>query len=102
VNRTHQDVSRRSVLQGAAAAGLAATAVTALGAAASTAAASTANASTINASAAKTSADAAAPTTSLVVHVRDIKSGDIEVFSGTSQFRVRNRALARQIAQTIH
>jgi hypothetical protein len=35
------------------------------------------------------------------VHVRDIKSGDIEVFSGTTQTRVRDRALAARIAQAI-
>jgi predicted nicotinamide N-methyase len=111
VNKPHQDtthhdsttpaLSRRSVLQTAAGAGLAATAVTALGAAT----ASVANASAANASAAgtSTSAGTTSATTAgpLVVHVRDIKSGDIEVFSGTEQTRVRDRALAARIAQAI-
>jgi hypothetical protein len=96
VSRTHQDdtkpvVSRRSLLQSAAGAGLAATAVATLGAAAVTSTAVTSPAVTGSASA----------TTPLVVHVRDIKSGDIEVFSGTTQTRVRDRALAARIAQAI-
>ena len=37
----------------------------------------------------------------MVVHVRDIKTGDIEVFSGTTQTRVRDRALAARIAKAI-
>jgi nitrous oxide reductase len=101
VNKPHQDttapaLSRRSVLQTAAGAGLAATAVTALGAAT----ASVANASAADTSAA-TAPSAATPAGPLVVHVRDIKSGDIEVFSGTEQTRVRDRALAARIAQAI-
>ena len=34
-----------------------------------------------------------------MVHVRDTRSGDIEVFSGTSQTRVRDRDLAARIAR---
>lgn len=77
------------MLQNAAAAGIAVTAASALGA---IAASSSAHAST------GTHADAAGP---LVVHVRDIKTGDIEVFSGTSQTRVRDRALAARIAKAV-
>jgi hypothetical protein len=101
VNRTQQDtsaqaLSRRSLLQSAAGAGLAATAVATLGTAlSSTAASGTAASSTAVSNAAAT---ATAP---LVVHVRDITTGDIEVFSGTSQTRVRDRALATRIAQAI-
>jgi nitrous oxide reductase len=105
VNRTHQDntspdLSRRSLLQSAAGAGLAATAVTALGAAASVTSAVAASPAPASPAAANSgsSTDATAP---LVVHVRDVKSGDIEVFSGTSQTRVRDRALAARIAQAI-
>jgi hypothetical protein len=36
-----------------------------------------------------------------MVHVRDARAGDIEVFSGTSQTRVRDKDLAARIARTI-
>ena len=36
-----------------------------------------------------------------MVHVRDAKSGDIEVFSGTSKTRLRDKDLAVRIARTI-
>ena len=35
----------------------------------------------------------------IVVHVRDARSGDIEVFSGTSQTRLRDKDLAARIAR---
>jgi len=34
-----------------------------------------------------------------VVHVRDARSGDIEVFAGTSQTRLRDKDLATRIAR---
>jgi predicted nicotinamide N-methyase len=100
VNKTHQDsttpdLSRRSLLQSAAGAGLAVTAAATLGVAAN--AATHTNA----ANAASATPDNAAADRSLVVHVRDIKTGDIEVFSGTNQTRVRDRALAARIAKAI-
>jgi nitrous oxide reductase len=99
VNKPHQDstppeLSRRSLLQSAAGAGLAVTAVTALGAAVGTGIGT----GTVADATAGSHVTAAG---SLVVHVRDIKTGDIEVFSGTSQARVRDRALAARIAQAI-
>ena len=42
-----------------------------------------------------------APAGPIVVHVRDAKSGDIEVFSGTSQTRLRDKDLAARIAAAI-
>jgi len=42
--------------------------------------------------------EAAGPIT---VHVRDAKTGDIEVFSGTSQTRLRDKDLAARIARAI-
>jgi hypothetical protein len=36
-----------------------------------------------------------------MVHVRDARSGDIEVFAGTSQTRLRDKDLAARIARTI-
>ena len=36
-----------------------------------------------------------------MVHVRDAKSGDIEVFSGTNQTSLRDKDLAARIARAI-
>jgi nitrous oxide reductase len=93
-------LSRRSLLQGAATAGAAGLAATALGAAA----ASPALAATGRPSAARgPQRGAGAPGSSgpIVVHVRNAKSGDIEVFSGTSQNRLRDKDLANRIARAI-
>ena len=86
--------SRRRVLLGAAGAGavgLAAAAVASAGPAF-----------------ADTSRTAAAPAQAegetaghIVVHVRNASSGDIEVFSGTSQTRLRDKDLAARIARAI-
>ena len=86
-------LSRRSVLQGVATAGAAGLAATALGAAASPAAAATSHPSPGSGGTAK------ATSGPLVLHVRDARSGDIEVFSGTSQTRLRDKDLAARIAR---
>jgi hypothetical protein len=92
-------VSRRSVIRGAATAGAAGLAVTALGGALSPAAsASTRAASSTGAVA---GGEVKAPAGPIVVHVRNAKSGDIEVFSGTSQTRLRDKDLAARIARSI-
>jgi hypothetical protein len=96
-------ISRRSVLQGAATAGAAGLAATALGGALSPAAA----ASTRTAAGAGASVGTAAaagtrpPAGPIVVHVRNARSGDIEVFSGTSQTRLHDTDLAARIARAI-
>jgi hypothetical protein len=98
-------VSRRSVIRGAATAGAAGLAVTALGGALSPAA----SASTRPAAGQRSTAPAgavapagpAAPAGPIVVHVRNARSGDIEVFSGTSQTRLRDTDLAARIARAI-
>jgi hypothetical protein len=87
-------LSRRSLLHGAAAASAAGLAVTALGAGVSQAA----SASTRPAPA---GSDVKAPAGPIVVHVRDAKSGDIEVFSGTSQTRLRDTDLAARITRAL-
>jgi hypothetical protein len=87
-------LSRRSVLQGAATAGAAGLAVTALGAAVSPATAAT------RPSSPRGGAAKAAPGP-VVVHVRDARSGDIEVFSGTSRTRLRDKDLAVRITRAI-
>jgi len=86
-------MSRRSVLQGAATAGAVGLAATALGAAVSPASAATRPSSPRGA--------ANAASGPLVVHVRNAKSGDIEVFHGTSKTRVRDKDLAARIARAI-
>ena len=95
-------VSRRFVIRGAATAGAAGLAATALGGALSPASA----ASTRPAAGTRPSAPAAggavkASAGPIVVHVRDAKSGDIEVFSGTSQTRLRDTDLAARITRVI-
>ena len=87
-------LSRRSLLQGAATAGAAGLAVTALGAANPALAAT-------NRSSAPSLDLANTPAGPIVVHVRDARSGDLEVFSGTSQTRLHDQDLAARIARAI-
>jgi len=98
-------ISRRSVLQGAATAGAAGLAATALGGALSPAAAASTRAASATGAPSATRApaggDVKAPAGPIVVHVRNAKSGDIEVFSGTSQTRLRDQDLAARIARAI-
>jgi nitrous oxide reductase len=93
-------LSRRSVLRGAAGAGAAGLAVTALGAGTALAATGRPD-STQHADTRDTAANHARPGEPIVVHVRDAASGDIEVFSGTSQSRLKDRDLAARIAGAI-
>ena len=96
-----EGVSRRSVIRGAATAGAAGLAVTALGGALSPAA-SAATRSPAAATRAQAPAHAEGETAGhIVVHVRNASSGDIEVFSGTSQTRLRDKDLAARIARAI-
>jgi nitrous oxide reductase len=91
-------LSRRSMLRGAVAAGAAGLAVTAIGAGPSAAQAATTQPSGSDQHGNSEPATAAGP---LVVHVRDAKTGDIEVFSGTRQTRLRDKDLAARIAAAI-
>ena len=92
-------LSRRSLLQGAATAGAAGLAATAIGAAASPALAATSRPPTPDQS--HGHGEAGAPAGPIMVHVRDARSGDIEVFSGTSQTRLRDADLAARIARAM-
>jgi hypothetical protein len=96
-------LSRRSLLQGAATAGAAGLAVTALGAAASPALAGTRRVPVSGQPGQSSSQQPghAGPADPIVVHVRDARSGDIEVFSGTSQTRLRDQDLAARIARAV-
>ena len=92
-------LSRRSVLQGAATAGAAGLAATAIGATATPALAATSRPSAPGQS--RGHGEAGPPAGPIMVHVRDASSGDIEVFSGTSQTRLRDKDLAARIARAI-
>ena len=92
-------VSRRFVIRGAATAGAAGLAATALGGALSPAASASTRAASSTGAAA--GGEVKAPAGPIVVHVRNAKSGDIEVFSGTSQTRLRDKDLAARIARAI-
>jgi hypothetical protein len=92
-------MSRRSLLQGAATAGAAGLAVTAMGAAAPALAATASGTGT--APAADQAHGHGTATEPIMVHVRDARSGDIEVFAGTSQTRLRDKDLAARIARAI-
>jgi hypothetical protein len=95
-----EGVSRRSVIRGAATAGAAGLAVTALGGALSPAA----HASTrpkAGAGPAGRTGETGETGGPIVVHVRNAKSGDIEVFSGTSQTRLHDTDLAARIVRAL-
>jgi hypothetical protein len=84
------------VLAGAVTAGAAGLAATAMAAAAGPAAAAVTSSSSP-----RRGGEVQAPSGPIVAHVRDVRSGDIEVFSGTSQTRLRDAGLAARIARTI-
>jgi hypothetical protein len=98
-------LSRRSLLQGAATAGVAGLAATALGAAAGPALAATSRPQAPGQphghGAPAGPMPASRPAEPIMVHVRDARSGDIEVFAGTSMTRVRDADLAARIARVI-
>jgi hypothetical protein len=98
--RAERGLSRRSVLQGAATAGAAGLAVTALGAATARPALA-ATSSSASSSSSAGSAAGAHHSDPIVVHVRNARTGDIEIFSGTSQTRLRDRDLAARIAGAV-
>jgi hypothetical protein len=94
-------LSRRTLLQGAATAGAAGLAVTAMGAAAPALAATATGTGTGTAPAADQAHGHDTAAGPIMVHVRDARSGDIEVFAGTSQTRLRDKDLAARIARAI-
>jgi hypothetical protein len=91
-------LSRRSVLRGAAGAGVAGIAATALAGAAVPALAATRPARPAG-SEPKPETKDAEPAEPIVVHVRDVSSGEIDVFRGTSQTRMHDRELAARLAR---
>lgn len=89
--------SRRDLLRTGAVAGAAALGAAALARAAASAGASSRAASSVRALDAGT--ENAAGTEPIVVHVRDARSGEIDVFRGTSELRVKDPDLAARIVR---
>jgi len=89
--------SRRSVLYGAglAGAGLAATAIAGISAPAAAADA----APRPHSGKAAGGSSAAEP---VIVHVRDLRSGDMDIFSGETKTRLRDPGLAARLARAAH
>ena len=87
-----EPLNRRAWLRWAGAAGLAATA---MGAAVSQAAAATRRPDPAHSH----GQPAAGP---IMVHVRDARSGDIELFAGTSQTRIHDKDLAARITRALN
>jgi len=97
-NGSLPELSRRFVLRGAAGAGIAGLAATAL--------VSGSVSQALAASASRDGADAAAPApgagqSDLVVHVRDARTGEMDIFSGTSQARITDPTLAARLTRAI-
>jgi hypothetical protein len=91
--------SRRTVLRGVAGAGVAGIAATALAGTAVPAFAATTRPERPAGTQPKPETTDAEATEQIVVHVRDVSSGEIDVFRGTSQTRVHDRELAVRLAR---
>ena len=91
--------SRRSVLHGAAGLAGAGLAATAIGTLAGPAAAATAAAPHAHTGRA---AGASSPAEPVIVHVRDLRSGEMDVFAGESKTRLRDPGLAARLSRAIH
>ncbi|HTA09012.1 MAG TPA: hypothetical protein VK836_10900 [Streptosporangiaceae bacterium] len=89
-------LSRRSVLRGAASAGAAGLAVTALAATPALAASEHARA---DSPADEHVPDHVADGEAVVVHVRNVRTGEMDVYRGTTYARVHDRALAARLAR---
>ena len=92
--------SRRSVLRGAAGAGAAGLAAAAVAGPVAPALAATTSASS-RSRAARTAAGQAATTGPVVVHLRDARSGEMDVFAGTSHTRLRDPDLAARLVRAV-
>ena len=92
-----QSLSRRSVLRGAAGVGVAGVAATALAGAAMPAFAASARPAEPTARGPQAEATDSDATEQVVVHVRDARSGEIDVFRGTSHARVHDPELAARL-----
>jgi hypothetical protein len=98
------ELSRRSVLRGVAgagAAGLAAAAVVGTAGPALAAATSASSRAQTAPEPARVAANEAATAGPVVVHVRDARSGEMDVFAGTTHARLRDRDLAARLARAV-
>jgi hypothetical protein len=98
------DMSRRSVLRGAAGAGVAGLAASAL-----VGVAGPALAGTVRPARHQPRSDRAVPSASedhsardVVVHLRDARTGEMDVFSGTDQTRLHDKELAARLIRAIN
>jgi alkylation response protein AidB-like acyl-CoA dehydrogenase len=91
-----EPLSRRSMLRGAAGAGAAGLAMTALGVSPAVAASRRAHA---RPAPDQQVPDHIADGEAVVVHVLSVRSGEMDVYRGTSHVRVRDRALAARLAR---
>lgn len=98
-DQARQRLSRRSVLRGAAGAGVAGIAATALAGTAAPALAAAARPAVPAARGAEAGTTDAQTAEQIVVHLRDARSGEIDVFRGTSQTRVHDPELAARLAR---
>jgi anaerobic selenocysteine-containing dehydrogenase len=93
-----QGPSRRFVLKGAAGVGAAGIAATALAGVAAPASAAV-RASSRAASTDRIAAPDEATDDTIVVHLRDVASGEIDVYRGTTQARIHDRDLAARLVR---
>src|SRR5271165_4447365 len=92
-----EPLSRRSMLRSAAGAGAAGLAMTALAASPALAASQHAHANPAHED--EQVPDHIADGEAVVVHVRNIRSGEMDVYRGTNHVRVQDRALAARLAR---
>jgi hypothetical protein len=92
-------MSRRSVLRGAAGVGAAGLAATALASPALAASRTLKPAAPKPQSAAEPTAAELTASEAVVVHVRDLRTGQLDVYRGTSHVRIHDRGLAAQLAR---
>jgi len=96
---TPEQMSRRTVLRGAAGVGAAGLAVTALTGAPALASAALKSATSTPRRASQLPATEEAASEAVVVHVRDLRTGQLDVYRGTSHVRIHDRQLAAQLAR---
>ena len=92
-------LSRRSMLRGAAGAGAAGLAMTALASPALAGTVSAASQQRHGAPESEHVPDHVADGEPVVVHVRDVRSGEMDVYHGTNHVRLQDRALAARLAR---
>ena len=96
---TPEQMSRRTVLRGAAGVGAAGLAVTALTGAPALASRALKSATSTPRRASQLPATEEAASEAVVVHVRDLRTGQLDVYRGTSHVRIHDRQLAAQLAR---